>query len=340
MDLTLNQEQEAIRDAIRGVLQERASMEQLRKRFGGGPVFDPALWAQAAELGWLGLATAEAAGGSGYGLPEAMLLFTELGRALTPGPWLGTVIAALALPAGNDIAGVLGGRTRVALIDDPTDTLGAGDRLNGAVRNVAGAEDATAWLVLGSRAVRWLAGAQNVAVASAPSIDPTRPLSVVTFSGAAATTIAGDAARLREAATVLISAEAVGVAEQALHLSVEYAKVRVQFGKPIGSFQAIKHRCADMAVRTEVARSSTIWAAVAVRDGAPDAHFHCHAAKALAAQAAFQNATDTIQNHGGMGYTWEADPHLYLKRARLLEFAFGTRTQHLDALAAPWRASA
>lgn len=339
MDLTLDQEQEAIRDAIRAMLQERASMEQLRKRFASGDVFDPTMWEQAGELGWFGLATPEARGGSGYGLPEAMLLFVELGQALTPGPWLGTVLAALALPAGEALSAVLAGRTRVALIDDPSDGLGAEGALRGTRRNVVGAENANAFLILGGTQVRWVEGTTGVGVNSAPSIDPTRPLSVVGFAGAKAVAVPADAAFIRQAATVLVSAEAVGVAERALRLSVDYAKVRVQFGKPIGSFQAIKHRCADMAVRAEVARSSTTWAAVAVRNGEADAGFHCHAAKALATQAAFLNATDTIQNHGGMGYTWEADPHLYLKRARLLEHSLGTRVQHLDAIAATWRAA-
>jgi alkylation response protein AidB-like acyl-CoA dehydrogenase len=121
-------------------------------------------------------------------------------------------------------------------------------------------------------------------------------------------------------------------------MSVEYGKVRQQFGKPIGSFQAIKHRCADMAVRAEVARSVVTYAAVALAEGEPDAARHAGIAKALAGNAALANATDNIQNHGGMGYTWESDAHLYLKRARLLEHCFGTRTAHLDALAAPWRA--
>ena len=122
-------------------------------------------------------------------------------------------------------------------------------------------------------------------------------------------------------------------------MSVEYGKVRQQFGKPIGSFQAIKHRCADMAVRAEVARSAVTWAALAVRDGEPDAQFHVHVAKTLATNAALANTTDNVQNHGGMGYTWESDAHLYLKRARVLEHVFGSRVGHLDAIAAPWRAA-
>jgi alkylation response protein AidB-like acyl-CoA dehydrogenase len=126
------------------------------------------------------------------------------------------------------------------------------------------------------------------------------------------------------------------VAERTLEMSVEYGKVRQQFGRPIGSFQAVKHRCADMAVRAEVARSLTTYAAVALRDGEADATRHVRAAKALAADAALVNAGDNVQNHGGMGFTWESDAHLYLKRAWVLEHAFGTRVQQLDALAADW----
>jgi alkylation response protein AidB-like acyl-CoA dehydrogenase len=124
-------------------------------------------------------------------------------------------------------------------------------------------------------------------------------------------------------------------------MSVEFAKVRQQFGKPIGTFQAIKHRCADMATRTEVARAVVVFAAVAVQEavqeGEGNLDFHVHGAKALADDAAIQNATDNVQNHGGMGYTWESDAHLYLKRARVLEHLCGSRMTHLDAIASSWR---
>ena len=124
-------------------------------------------------------------------------------------------------------------------------------------------------------------------------------------------------------------------------MSVEYAKVRRQFGKPIGTFQAIKHSLrSTWPVRTEVARASVTYAAVAMAEGEPAVARHVSMAlKTLAQNAALTNATDNIQNHGGMGYTWESDAHLYLKRARLLEHCFGTRAAHLDTLAAPWRAA-
>jgi alkylation response protein AidB-like acyl-CoA dehydrogenase len=169
-------------------------------------------------------------------------------------------------------------------------------------------------------------------------MDPTRRLGTIEARGVRAERLDADAAALRRMATVLVAAEAVGVAERTVEMSVEYAKVRQQFGKPIGTFQAIKHRCADMATRTEVARAVVVFAAVAVRDGEPGADFHVHSAKALAADAAIQNATDNVQNHGGMGYTWESDAHLYLKRARVLEHVCGSRMAHLDAIASAWRA--
>jgi alkylation response protein AidB-like acyl-CoA dehydrogenase len=267
-----------------------------------------------------------------------MLLFIELGRALTPGPWLGTVLAAHALDGNERRAGVLAGRHRVAVIDDPTDRLNAGERLAGTASGVADAPVADGFLVLGSRAIRYAAAdTRGVRLARLPGVDPTRRSADVTFDGVLAASLSGDAAALRAAATVLVAAEAVGVAECALEASVAHAKVRQQFGRPIGSFQAVKHRCADMAVRTEVARSTTTFAVVALRDGEAEASRWVHSAKALAVGAAVTNATDNVQNHGGMGYTWEADAHLYLKRAWTLEHAFGTRVSHLDALAARWR---
>jgi hypothetical protein len=228
----------------------------------------------------------------------------------------------------------------VALIDDPADALGDGARLAGVARGVADAGAAGGFLVLGSGAARYLpAATHGLAVEGRPSIDPTRRLGDVRFSGIAAPPLAGDAAPLRTLATLLAAAEAVGVAERTLEDSVAYAKVRQQFGRPIGSFQAVKHRSADMAVRAEVARSLTTFAAVALAEGEETAPRHVAAAKVLATDAALANAADNLQNHGGMGFTWEADAHLYLKRAWLLEHALGTRAAHLDALAVPWRAA-
>jgi hypothetical protein len=225
----------------------------------------------------------------------------------------------------------------VAVVDDPADRLGLDAHVSGEVAGVVDGPDATAFLVVGGRSVR-LVREGGVVTASSRSIDPSRRLATVRFELSGVDVLEVGAVALRARACVLAAAEAAGVAERALEMSVEYAKVREQFGRPIGSFQAIKHRCADMAVRAEVARSAVTYAAVAVQEDAPDAALSVHIAKTLATDAALVNATDNIQNHGGIGYTWEAEPHLYLKRARLLEHVLGTRTEHLDAIAAPWRA--
>ena len=328
MDLTLGPEQESVRDAIRGMLADRLPIARIRAH----PEIDDAVWREAGDLGWFTLGLPESAGGAGYGHPEEMILFVELGRALAPGPWLGTVLAAHAL-------GAEAGARRVAVVDDPTDRLLRDARLAGTADAVAHAAGVDGLLVVGGTQVRWVAAdARGLAVAARPSIDPTRPLARVRFDGVAAEDVPVDAAALRARATVLVAAEAVGVAERTLEASVAYAKVRQQFGRPIGSFQAVKHRCADMAVRAEVARSITTWAAVAVRDDEPDAARTVREAKALAGDAALANASDNVQNHGGMGFTWEADAHLYLKRAWLLEHQFGSRAAQLDALAAGWTA--
>jgi hypothetical protein len=271
-----------------------------------------------------------------------MLLFQEIGRGVVPGPWLGTVLAARALATGDSAlrAAILGGEVRVAVVDDLEGRIAGGPRLAGEASAVLDVARAEAFLVLGPSAA-WIVepGATGVTIAASPSIDPTRRIGTLVFSGATATPLGETAPRRRLEGTVLAAAEALGVAERTLEMSVEYGKVRRQFGKPIGTFQAIKHRCADMAVRAEVARAMVTYAAVALDENEPDVARHVAMAKTLAGSAALTNATDNVQNHGGMGYTWESDAHLYLKRARLLEHCFGTRTTHLDALAAAWRAA-
>jgi alkylation response protein AidB-like acyl-CoA dehydrogenase len=323
MDLTLGPEEEAVRDAIRGVLSDRLPLARVRQVMRDGAGVDDATWREAGSLGWFGLGLPEAQGGAGYGLVEEMLLFVELGRALAPGPWLGTVLASRALEQTGALReAVLAGRHRVAVLDDPGDTR---------VGLVADVQAADGVVVLGRTAVRHVE-ARDVSVEPAGSVDPTRRLARIRVDGAAGETVGGDASSLRRIATVLAAAEAVGIAESTLEASVAYAKVRQQFGRPIGTFQAVKHRCADMAARVESARAITAWAAVALRDGEVDAARHVHEAKALAVDAALANAHDNVQNHGGMGFTWEADAHLYLKRAWILEHQFGTRAAHLDAL--------
>lgn len=341
MNLVPTAEQEAIRDSVRRLLADRVSTTRLREAMRQDTPAVAGLWEEAGALGWFGLHLPETMGGSGYGVSEAMLLFVELGRSLAPGPWLGTVVAARALADHGErstLAALLEGKLVAAVADDPADVLGADERLEGTVPGVLDLGAAAAVLVLGARRAAWLeVSAPGVAARVAPAMDPTRRLGRLECNGARARVLNTDARRLRRVATVLAAAETLGVAERALEASVEYAKVRQQFGRPIGAFQAIKHRCSDMATRTECARASVTWAAVALEEDAADAVEWVAVAKVLASRAALENTHDNIQNHGGMGYTWESDAHLLLKRAHLLEHCFGNRLAHLASIAAPWR---
>lgn len=333
MDLMTTAEQDAIRESVRAFLDAELPMSRVRALCGaGGDAFAP-LWRAAAGLGLF----------EDYTVTEQMMVFEELGRALAPGPWLGSVLAAQALRRAEHAAAaaVGAGDTRVALCLDPVGGALSlrGDRLSGTRAAVLGAGLADAFLVVDDAGVLFVPRETGVAVQAAPSLDATNPVGVVTFENAAAVRLAADAADLRRAAIVLGCAEAVGGIARTVEMSVEYAKVRQQFGKPIGSFQAVKHRCADMAVRAEVARSATTYAAVSVRDRTADADFQVAVAKVLCGNAFLQNAADNVQNHGGMGFTWECDAHLFVKRSRAFDATVGPRRAQVDALVARFRAA-
>jgi len=343
MDLMPTAEQDAIRDSVRTFLEAELPMSRVRALLGAsGDAYD-GLWRGAAELGFFGLGLPEAAGGAGYALTEEMVLFEELGRVLAPGPWLGSVLAAHALADAGHAAleRVVGGALRVAVCIDPWGGAlrRSGARLSGVRQHVLGAGLADAFVVLDELGALFVPREHGVAVQAVPSLDATNPVGTVTFADAAAVALPTPVAALRRAAIVLSCAEAVGGLARTVEASVEYAKVRQQFGKPIGSFQAVKHRCADMAVRAEVARSATTYAAIAVRDAAEDADFQTHVAKILCADAYLKNAADNVQNHGGMGFTWECDAHLFVKRSRAFDATIGSRRSQLDALVTQFRAA-
>lgn len=347
MDLMPTAEQDAIRDSVRAFLEAELPIARVRALTDAPAASYTELWRRAAELGFFALGLPEALGGAGYGITEEMVLFEELGRALAPGPWIGTVLAAHALGAGGSagrvpLAALVAGELRAAVCIDPWG--GAlrvqKDHVSGTRRTVLGAGLADAFVVVDDDAVLFVPGGSAVTVEAMPSLDATNPVGTVTFRDAACLVLARDGAAadaLRRRATVLSCADAVGGTARTVEMSVDYAKVRHQFGKPIGSFQAVKHRCADMAVRAEVARSATTYAAVSVRDGAADADFQTAVAKVLAADAYLRNSADNVQNHGGMGYTWECDAHLYVKRARAFDATLGPRRAQLDTLVARLR---
>jgi alkylation response protein AidB-like acyl-CoA dehydrogenase len=349
MDLMPTSEQDAIRDSVRAFLDGELPMERVRALMGAPQSEYAEVWRHAAVLGFFALGLPEALGGAGYALTEEMVLFEELGRSLAPGPWLGSVLAAHALARGGAearqaLAAVVAGELRAAACIDPWgDPLKVqGDRVSGRRRAVLGAGLADGFVVVDEAALLFVRRGDGVAVEAGPSLDETNPVGNVAFRDASCIVLsrdAADVAALRRAATVLSCAEAVGGTARTVEMSVDYAKVRHQFGKPIGSFQAVKHRCADMAVRAEVARSATVYGAVSVRDGAADADFQASVAKVLTADAYIRNSADNVQNHGGMGFTWECDAHLYVKRARAFDATFGSRRAQLDALVAGLRSA-
>jgi len=348
MDLMPTPDQEQIGASVRAFLGAELPMEKVRA-LADDPAGIAPTWAAAGELGYFGLGLPLERDGAGYALTEEMVLFEELGRALAPGPWLGTVVAAHALVDQNDaqlraaLGDIVAGRLRVALVeglDRPLAQALRDGRLEGRRAPVADAAAAQAFLVVDESGAAFVpAGAAGVAIEPRASMDPTRPVARVAFAGSPAVRLAADPRRILLEATVLSCAEAVGGIQRTVEASVEYGKVRTQFDKPIGSFQAVKHRCADMAARAEAARSATVYATVALRDSAPDAAFQVSVAKVLCAQAYVANSADNVQNHGGMGFTWECDAHLFVKRARSFEATLGSRAAHLDRLVEGFRAA-
>jgi alkylation response protein AidB-like acyl-CoA dehydrogenase len=326
MDFRVTEAQTELAEGIRSMLAGRFPLDRIRAREGEERVIDADDWAALGDTGVFALTLPEPAG-TGLGLADASVVFEELGRALVPGPLVGTLLAA----ARGLVPGAAEGRAMVGVVSDgppwlvehlssldaafslPNGGIGGGSSLMTAIR-----DEPTAQRV------------------SAP-LDPLTPLWAVSQLPASPNLDDPDDQLFRDGA-ILTAALQVGHAAQTLELAVAYAKEREQFGKPIGSFQAVKHMCADMLVRAEVARAA-VHAAACLAD-APDVleseataagttpfawqQRAAAGAKLLADEAAITNARVAIQVHGGMGYTWEVPLHLHLKRSRVLATTFGT----------------
>lgn len=309
------------------------------------------------QAGWTGLEIPDALGGAGVSFAETAVILEELGRAASTTGYLGTVLgisALLELPADEARDGWL--TATAAGAPSPVAVLSTGDtagivftvkdfRLDGYAEFVADAAAAPLLLVLArdSTGTAVLAAvapdAEGVTVADQPVLDETRRLATVRADGAPAQQVwqfAGDpeaaAQRLADRAAVAVACDSLGVAEAMLAATVDYVAVRHQFGRPIGSFQAVKHACADMAVHIRVARQLVDAAVDELCDGAP-ASVAASMAKAYACDTAVQVAGKAMQLHGGIGYTWESGIHVYLKRAALNRSLFGSPTAHRKALA-------
>ena len=340
MPIGIAEEHVALQGAVRGWVERHCPPAVPRALLDVPEETLPPYWSELAAQGWLGLHIGEAHGGSGYGVLELSVVLEELGRVLAPGPILPTMLAASVIAMSNNEAAraellpqLANGATPGALAGGDGCGLwaeGAGDelRVSGTVRAVlggnlaeifvapAGTDDGAAWVVL---------DAARVSRRELPSVDATRRVAEITVDGVVvpATRRLGGVSgeRVLDLVATLTAAEAVGVAQWAVDTAAEYAKERVQFGRPIGQFQGVKHKCADMLCRVELARAAA-WDAARAGDD-PSGALATAAAIALAIEAAFENTKDCIQVLGGIGFTWEHEAHMYLKRAMTLRSVLG-----------------
>jgi alkylation response protein AidB-like acyl-CoA dehydrogenase len=342
MRFALTPEQEAFRDTARRFLSERVDLRATIDRTGA---HDPALWKAIASLGWFGVDVPEELAGQGLTFVEVALLAEETGRALLPGPFLETLLAVQALlVAGSDqqradhLPSLVAGERPTAAVRGAGISL-LSDRLRGEDRAVPCAEVAELFLVAAAvpdGMTPFLVNRDQVTVEPAQGADLTRPIARVVLDRAKylerldARRFAG----LVDRARVIVAAELAGAASRALEMAVAYAMDRQQFGRPIGEFQAVKHRAADSWRAAEAARLAVWYAAWAIANDAPDASVAASAAKAAAGDAALKCTADSIQIHGGIGFTWEHDAHLYYRRAIAGQAALGDSSVHREALAA------
>ncbi|MDP0398486.1 acyl-CoA dehydrogenase family protein [Tsukamurella strandjordii] len=345
----MSSELDDLASAVRSVLDRRWSDAALRAAIDSPAGYDADLWAVLCEqVGVAALAVPEEFDGVGAGVRALQTVAQELGRRLIPSPFLGSAVFATTLlsAAGTPAAGTLGdlaAGTRTAAV-----AFAGEDFADRALRVRDGSVSGTARFVLdgdladdlllvagdGDRTVVHLIDGESASRRHTPTMDPTRRLAEVTVDGATGTVVLDDAgsvfAHALDVTCAVLAAEQVGAAAQALAATVEYAKSRVQFGRAIGSFQALKHRMADMFVLVEAARSAAYAAGEALERGDADAGLAVATAKAYCSEAFEAVAGEMIQLHGGIGITWEHDAHLYFKRAHGSAQLFGDPASFLN----------
>ena len=349
MNFEFDDDHRELQRAARTLLEDRCSLREVRAVFEGPEPYDEGLWAAGAEMGWMGLAVPEEHGGLGLGYLELALLAEELGRALAPIPlstsvYLGTEALLLAgtpdqqarylprLAAGELVAtlAVQERRDRVGGAD--LEARFADGRLHGVKAPVPDGDVAGLAVVVAnggtSLALVELDG-DGVRREPLPSLDPSRSLARLHFDAAAAEPLGPEGEgqalldRLYDRAAVLFAFEQVGGAQRCLDLAVAYAKERYTFGRPIGSYQAVKHKLADVFVALELARSNAYYGAWALSTGSDELGVAACLAR-ISATEAFQTAAEEgLHVHGGIGFTWEHDAHLFLRRSRLLAVELG-----------------
>jgi alkylation response protein AidB-like acyl-CoA dehydrogenase len=358
MNFGFSEEQDLLRQEVRKFLDTNCPLAEVRKLMETPEGFSRALWKQMGELGWLGLTIPEAQGGAGLGWVDLVVVLEEMGRSLFPSPFLATTIAAAAIrEAGSDEQRqrwlpLLADGSKIGTLAylEPSDRwepeavalTGApregGVVLSGEKVQVLDAAAADLFVVAyrGGLAVVER-DAPGVTVEATPSIDMTRRVGRVRFADVAvpaAGVLAGASpaaiARVLDLATAAVTAEMLGAAEADLRITVQYAQEREQFGSPIGRFQGVKHPLAEIYVDVESARSILYYASWCLDERDADAPRVVSLAKAYASEAFARLGVDAVQLHGGVGFTWEYDPHLYLKRSKWARPAFGDADFHYD----------
>ena len=368
MHFGFSPEQELLRNSARELLSHECPMPRVREWMEEPGGFDPELWTKLAELGWLGILIPEEYGGSGLGFVDLVVLLEEMGRALFPSPFLGTLQGTLAvLRAGSPtqrkeiLSAVAGGERILSLAiteEAGTEELrdletrasrdGPAYRITGTKLFVPDGQNADQIVVVarteggGDPGVSLLLverEAPGLELRPLDSIDQTRRIAELRFDGVRAELLGEDLAGwnvwrwVRDRALVALAAEAVGGVEKVLEDSVAYAKQRVQFGKPIGVNQAIKHKCADMLIDLESSRSITHYAAWNAAEDLEQTSLFASMAKAFTSDAYRRASAENIQIHGGVGFTWEYDCHLYFRRAKAIEVSYGDSVHHREQVA-------
>jgi alkylation response protein AidB-like acyl-CoA dehydrogenase len=364
VDFELSDDQRALQGAASDLLGDRCPTSRVRQVADESAHIDTALWTAMADQGWMAVELPESAGGLGLGLVETVVLCEQLGRHVAPVPFLGTVLAGRALASavadGETAADTVLGDDNVGVWIERLSTgaaIGAlsWSRRPGAV--AARADDGGGWFLRGRSdlvvygpsadvlivfadvdgAPSLFALAPGISERPAPesAMDRTRSVGWLTLSDRSALRLGGPhgAGDLLDRAATAVSAEMLGASDRVLEMTVAYAKDRVQFGRPIGGFQAVKHRCADMLVDVEGMRSATYYAAWAVGAADPDATTAASVAKVWSSDAARRVMASGLQVHGGIGFTWEHDLHLFLKRSQLDQMSFGDAVFHRERLA-------
>jgi len=357
-DLQYSEVEQELRANVRALVAARSPQSSVLARTESAEPVDTGLWrALGTELGVTGLAVPERWGGAGAGWRETAVVLEELGRAAAAVPYLGScVLATTALLAAGDtglLPAVASGELVAALAvpfatapggpfpGGPGGVVAGPDGLRGSVGRVADARTAEVLLVpaLTAGGSPGLWAVRGATVAPVVSLDMTRPLADLRFDGVQGQLLAEgpQAVQAVQAAlttgAALLASEQLGVAEWALETTLGYVKTRHQFGRPVGSFQAVKHRLADLWVAVTQLRAVARYAADTVAVGSPDAPVAASVAQAFASQVAVTAAEEAVQLHGGIGFTWEHPAHLYLKRAKSASIALGTADRHRSLLA-------